>query len=76
MNKGVFSQFFDQFSTVHDKIVTDFCIIRNRLGSDREMLLQNIYLLKLNIQFRKMNMDHLLNKPYVDEVALTEQNLY
>ena len=27
-------------------------------------------------QFRKMNMDHLLNKPYVDEVALTEQNLY
>ena len=26
-----------------------------------------------NIQFRKMNMDHLLNKPYVNEVTLTEQ---
>ena len=26
------------------------------------------------IQFRKMNMDHLLNRPYVNEVTLTEQN--
>ena len=28
-----------------------------------------------SIQFQKMNMDHLLNKPYVNEVTLTEQNL-
>ena len=28
-----------------------------------------------DIQFRKMNMDHLLNKPYVNEVTLREQNL-
>ena len=27
------------------------------------------------IQLRKMNMDHLLNKPYVNEVTLTDQNL-
>ena len=28
------------------------------------------------IQFRKMNMDHLINKPYINDVTLTEQNLY
>ena len=28
------------------------------------------------LQLQKMNMDHLLNKPYVNEVTLTEQNLY
>ena len=28
------------------------------------------------IQFWKMNMDHLLKKPYVNEATLTEHNLY
>ena len=30
----------------------------------------------LNIQLQKMNVDHLLNNPYVNEGTLREQNLY
>ena len=31
--------------------------------------------LELNIQFQKMNMDRLLNKPYVNKVFLSGKNL-
>ena len=48
--------------------------IANNVKATLTWFLWNMEL--LNIQLQKMNVDHLLNNPYVNEGTLREQNLY
>ena len=44
------------------------------LNCNKDQKMNLTYIMK--IQLQTMNMDHLLNKPYVNEVTLNGQNLY